>query len=99
MGGVLIRFGALLIILDIAYLTLWEVFAQGADDDLFRLVLKGGGVLIGGGILVWALGKVTSRRGGATCPKCSRGVVHGRIYCDAHRSDTINRYRDRERGI
>ena len=98
MAGFLMRFGILMILLDLAYLALWEIYTAGADDALFRTILKVGAVFIGGGIIVWFIGGARARISGRTCPKCRKRVAHGRIYCDEHRIETINRYRDRERG-
>jgi predicted nucleic acid-binding Zn ribbon protein len=32
-----------------------------------------------------------------TCPRCGRKVARGRVYCDDHLKETINRYRDEQR--
>jgi len=97
MSVVLIRLGGLIVVLDLVYLAVWELYAGGADDVLFRTALKVGGACIAGGIVLWLVGRATARAVGRTCPRCRRRVPHGRIYCDEHRSEAINQYRDRER--
>ena len=97
MSGVLIRFGGLIVVLDLVYLAVWEMYAGGVDDALFRTTLMVGVACIAGGVVLWIVGRATARSVGRTCPRCRRRVPHGRIYCDEHRSETINQYRDRER--
>ncbi len=97
MAGILIRIGIVLIVLDVIYLTLWEVYAEGADGALFRTVLKAGGISLAGGLVVWMLGRAVAFVTARTCPVCRRKVAHGRVYCDDHRSEMINRYRDHDR--
>ena len=97
MAGILIRLGILLIVVDVIYLTLWEVYAEGADGALFRTVLKAGGLSLAGGLVVWMLGRAGTFVTARSCPVCRRRVARGRVYCDDHRSAMINRYRDHDR--
>ena len=98
MCGFLIRLGGLIIVLDLVYLVVREVYADGVDNTLFRTALKFGGACIGGGLLLWIASRATARLAGRTCPRCSRRVARGLTYCDDHRSEAINQYRERESG-
>ena len=86
------------LVLDLAYLAVWEMYAGGADEVLFRTALKFSAACIGGGVFLWIAGRATARLVGRTCPRCSRRVARGWMYCDDHRSEAINPYRERERG-
>lgn len=98
MYGFLMRLGGLILVLDLVYLAVWEMYADGADDALFRTALKFSGACIGGGVLLWIAGRATAWLAGRTCPRCSRHVARGRTYCDDHRSEAINQFRQHERG-
>jgi hypothetical protein len=98
MSGFLIRLGGLIIVLDLVYLAIGEVLEEvEVDDASFRTALTAGVACIAGGLILWLVGRATARAAGRTCPRCRRRVAHGRIYCDQHRSEAINQYRDRER--
>lgn len=97
MAALLLRIGGLVIVADILYLTASEAFWGGADDKLFRAILWMGAVCLGGGGLLWLAGRARSSLTARTCARCDRRVTRGRVYCDDHRAEAINRYRDRER--
>jgi hypothetical protein len=98
MSGVLIRLGGLIIVLDLIYLAVGEIVDEVVVHDAwFRAALLAGAVCIAGGIVLWLVGRATASAVGRTCPRCRRRVAHGRIYCDEHRSEAINQYRDHER--
>jgi hypothetical protein len=97
MGSFLIRGGFVVIVAAVIYLAVWEIFKDGADDEMVRNLLVAGAACVAGGsvmkIASRAMGAVVSR----SCPRCGRLVARGRVYCEAHLADTINEYRDRER--
>jgi len=98
MSGALIRFGGLIVVLDLVYLAVGEVVDEVVVDDAwFTAALLAGAACIAGGIVLWFVGRATASLAGRTCPRCRRRVPHGRIYCDEHRSEAINQQRDRER--
>jgi len=97
MAGILIRGGFLLIVGTAVYLALTEFVLEGADTSLVPTVLAVGGIGIASGIVLKILGRVTAGLVARRCPRCSRSVVRGRVYCDDHRVAAINEQRDRER--
>ena len=97
MSTTLLRIGLLLIVLDLFYLVIAETRWGGADEPLFRYVLWGGGIFIAGGVLAWLVGRAAAGVAGRTCARCERRVTRGRMYCEDHFQETIDRYRDQER--
>ena len=97
MSTTLLRIGLLLIVLDLFYLVVAEIYWGGADKPLSRSVLWGGGIFIAGGGLAWLVGRAAAGIAGRTCARCRRRVARGRIYCEDHFQETIDRYRDQER--
>jgi hypothetical protein len=97
MSSLLVRGGFVIIVVAVVYLAAWEIFREGADDKMVRNLLVAGAACIAGGVVM----KITSRAMGVvlspTCPRCGRPVARGRVYCEEHLTDTINKYRDRER--
>ena len=97
MASLLNRIGTLLIVGDLVYLVLAQMLSGGSDATLFRTILVAGALCLAGGL---AVSIVTRARKGITapaCPTCGRRVTRGRVYCEDHLVETINRYRDEER--
>jgi hypothetical protein len=97
MASLLIRLGSLLVVGDLIYLAVGEGTMGGADNHLFRTVLACGGLSLAGGFVLWALQRARSGMSGPTCPSCGKRVARGRVYCEDHLVETINRYRDEQR--
>jgi hypothetical protein len=96
-GSLLYRLGGLLILGDIVYLVVWQGAMGGADNHLFRTILGAAAVCLLGGLLMSLLSRAHSGITVPTCPRCGRKVARGRVYCDDHLKETINRYRDEQR--
>lgn len=96
MASLLIRLGTLLLVGDLIYLAVGES-AGGADNHLFRTVLLCGGLSLAGGAVLSVLHRAKSGISGKTCPSCGKRVARGRVYCEDHLQETINRYRDEQR--
>jgi len=96
LSSLLMRLGTALIVGDLLYLAIWTA-RGGANAGLFRILL-GAGVLSLVAALVLSI--VTRARSGIrapSCPTCGRRVARGRVYCEDHLVETINRYRDEQR--
>jgi len=96
-SNLLYQLGTLLVVGDILYLVIWTASRGGANGHLFRTVLAAAGVCLGGGLLASLAGRARSGITAPTCPTCGRKVSRGRVYCEDHLAETINRYRDQER--
>jgi hypothetical protein len=96
-SNLLYRLGTLLVVGDILYLVIWTAARGGADGHLFRTVLAAAGVCLGGGLVASLAGKARTGITAPSCPTCGRKVSRGRVYCEDHLAETINRYRDQER--
>jgi hypothetical protein len=96
MGSLLARIGGILLVADIVYLVVAETAAGGANAALFRTGLAASAVLIVGGFVVSMVLKAKSGITAPSCPRCGRRVVRGKMYCDDHLVETINRYRDEQ---
>ena len=62
-------------------------------------ILAGAGLLcmvVGAGL--WIAGRGMATIVSQSCPRCGRRVGRGRVYCEDHLQDTINEYRDQQRG-
>jgi hypothetical protein len=98
MAGLLLRVGGLLLVGDLLYLAAWEAFRGGVDSGIFRMVLKASAVCFAGSGALWALSRVWAGISVRACARCGRRIARGRVYCDDHRVEAINKYRDLERG-
>lgn len=96
MASLLMRLGTALIVGDILYLAIWTA-RGGANAALFRTILAAGALCVVGSIVWSIVMRARSAIKPPTCPKCSRRVAHGRVYCEDHLAETINRYRDEQR--
>ena len=94
---ILYRIGTLLIVGDLLYLFLFDTFWGGARPGLFRAVLGGAAACLVGGVVASLVARARSRITAPACPRCGRRVAPGRVYCEDHLVETINRYRDQER--
>jgi hypothetical protein len=95
---VLIRLGGLLIVAAVVYLPVSRLITGQENFRTFRNLAGAGMVsLLVGGVL-WVAGRGMASIVSRSCPRCGRRVARGRVYCDDHLQDTINEYRDRERG-
>ena len=97
MASLLYRLGTLLVVADVVYLFLFDAFWGGASPGLFRTVLAAGAACLVGGFVVSMVFRAKSGMTAPTCPRCGRRVARGRVYCEDHLVETINRYRDQER--
>ena len=95
---VLIRLGGLLIVAAVVYLPTSRLITGQENFKTFRNLAGAGMVsLLVGGVL-WMAGRGMASIVSRSCPRCGRRVARGRVYCDDHLQDTINEYRDQERG-
>jgi hypothetical protein len=97
MGAFLLRLGGLVLVADIVYLVVWETSRGGADAGLFRSGLLAAAACVAGGLVVGIAARARSGITARSCPTCGRRVARGRMYCDDHLAETINRYRDEQR--
>jgi len=97
MGAFLIRLGGLILVADIVYLAVWETLRGGADAGLFTSGLLAAAICIAGGFVMGIAARARSGIAARSCPTCGRRVARGRLYCDDHLAETINRYRDEHR--
>lgn len=91
------RIGTLLVVGDVLYLFLFDTLWGGADPRLFRIVLAAGAASLVGGLVASLVARARSGITAPACPRCGRRVARGRVYCEDHLVETINRYRDQER--
>lgn len=96
MGAFLLRLGGVILVADVVYLA-WGTSRGGADSGLFRTGLVAAAVCIAGGVVMAIVARGKSVITAKSCPKCGRKVAHGRMYCEDHLAETINRYRDEQR--
>ncbi len=97
MGRALLRLGGLLIVVAVIYLAAAELLGR-VDNDVFRNIGAAGLVCAGLGLLLTILGRGVAGIVARSCPRCGRRVPRGRVYCDDHLQETINEYRDEQRG-
>jgi hypothetical protein len=95
-GSLLYRVGGLLVLGAIVYLVIWETAMGGADSHLVRTLLVAAAACLVGGLVLSIAIRARSGFTGPTCPRCGRRVTRGRVYCDDHLKETINRYRDEQ---
>ena len=96
MASLLMRLGTALIVGDILYLAIWTA-RGGANPHLFRIILAVGGLCLLGAAILSIVTRARSEIKAPSCPRCGRRVVRGRVYCEDHLKETINRYRDEQR--
>lgn len=96
MASLLVRLGTALIVGDILYLAIWTA-RGGADPRLFRIVLAAGAMSLVGALVMAIVTRARSGIKAPSCPTCGRRTVRGRVYCEDHLKETINRYRDEQR--
>jgi hypothetical protein len=97
MAALLMRVATLLIVGDLLYLAIWTARGGTTDAQLFRLVLGLGGLCLAGGLVLSLVTRARSGIGVPRCPTCGKRVGRGRVYCEDHLAETINRYRDEQR--
>jgi hypothetical protein len=98
MGRVLVRLGGLLIVAAVVYLTAGRLITGRENSRVFRALAGAGVICLGAGAVLWIAGRGMATIVSQSCPRCGRRVGRGRVYCDDHLQDTINEYRDQERG-
>jgi hypothetical protein len=96
MGAFLMRLGGVLLVADLLYLVVWET-RGGADAWLFRSGLAAAALCVAGGVVMAIVARGRSVITAKSCPRCGRKVARGRMYCEEHLAETINRYRDEQR--
>jgi len=97
MGAFLRWLGGVILVADVVYLVLGEMLSRSADSRLFRSGLLVAALCFAGGVVMAIVARGKSVITAKTCPKCGRKVAHGRMYCEDHLAETINRYRDEQR--
>jgi hypothetical protein len=97
MGAFLLSLGGVILVADILYLAVWTTSSGGADSGLFKTGLTAAAVCFAGGAVMAIVARAKSVITAKSCPKCGRKVAHGRMFCDDHLAETINRYRDEQR--
>ena len=98
MGRVLVRLGGLLIVAAVVYLPASRLITGQESSKVFRTLAGAGVICLGVGAALWIAGRGMATIVGQSCPRCGRRVGHGRVYCEEHLQDTINEYRDQQRG-
>jgi len=93
MSGLLYQLGGLVLVLDLVYLA-WR--RDAANPILFRGGLGLAFACLAAGFVIAMVARARAGITARGCPRCGRPVAGGRIYCDEHFAETINRYRDEE---
>ena len=96
LASLLMRLGTLLIVGDLIYLAIGTA-RGGENPHLFRVLLGLGVLCFAGALGVSIATRARSGIKAPACPTCGRRVARGRVYCDDHLKETINRYRDEQR--
>ena len=94
MSGLLYQLGGLVVVLDLVYLAIRR---DAVNSGLFRAGLGVAALCLLGGLVFTLVARAKAGMNAKGCPRCGRPVTRGRIYCDQHFAETINRYRDEER--
>lgn len=98
MATLLYRIGTLLIVGDIVYLAAAQVLEEGGvNKRLFQVILGLAGACLVAGLVVSLATRAKSGLTANTCPRCGKRVARGRVYCEDHLVEAINRYRDEQR--
>ncbi len=97
-GRLLFRLGGLLIVVAVVYLPAAQMLKGSVNNRVFRSLAGGGVICLAAGAVLWIAGRGMATIVSQSCPRCGRRVGHGRVYCEEHLQDTINEYRDQERG-
>ena len=98
MGRMLVRLGGLLIVVAVVYLPASRLIAGKENPKVFRIVAGAGLICMVVGAALWIAGRGMATIVSQSCPRCGRRVGRGRVYCEDHLQDTINEYRDQQRG-
>ena len=98
MGRILVRIGGFLIVAAVVYLPAARLIAGQEDPRVFRTLAGAGVIGLALGAVLMIAGRGMATIVGRSCPRCGRRVARGRVYCEEHLQDTINEYRDQERG-
>ncbi len=94
MSALLYQLGGVVVVLDLLYLA-WR--RDAASPALFRVGLGVAAACLVGGIVITVVQRARAGMNAKGCPRCGRPLARGRMYCDEHLAETINRYRDDER--
>ena len=97
MASLLVRLGTLLVVGDLIYLAVGQGMMGEVDNHLFLTILASGALSLAGGLVLSVLQRARTGIVGPTCPSCGKRVARGRVYCEDHLVETINRYRDEQR--
>ncbi len=98
MARALVRLGGFLIVAAVVYLAASELIRGGVDNTIFRNLAGAGAICLATGFILSIAGRGMATFVSRSCPRCGRRVARGRVYCDEHLQETINEYRDQERG-
>jgi hypothetical protein len=94
MSGHLYQLGGLVVVLDLLYLA-WRRDAVSAA--IFRGGLGVAAACVVAGLVIRLVARARAGINAKGCPRCGRPLARGRMFCDEHLAETINRYRDEER--
>jgi len=98
MSAFLYRVGILLIVGDIVYLAGAQVLTGGeANKRVFQMTLGLAGACLVAGLVLTLVTRAKTGLTANTCPRCGKRVARGRVYCEDHLVEAINRYRDEQR--
>ncbi|MBI1950741.1 MAG: hypothetical protein HYS34_05175 [Acidobacteria bacterium] len=98
MGGILARIGGFLIVAAVVYLPAARLIVGHEDPKVFKSLAGAGVACLAVGAVLMIAGRGMATIVSRSCPRCGRRVARGRVYCEEHLQDTINEYRDQERG-
>ena len=98
MGRILVRVGGFLIVAAVVYMPAARLIGGQENARVFRSLAGAGVICLAAGGLLAIAGRGMATIVGRSCPRCGRRVARGRVYCDEHLQETINEYRDQERG-
>jgi len=98
MGRILVRVGGFLIVAAVVYLPAARLIGGQENHRVFKGLAGAGVICLAAGGLLAIAGRGMATLVSRSCPRCGRRVARGRVYCDEHLQETINEYRDQERG-
>ena len=98
MARLMAQIGGLIVAGALVYLAVAEIWLGGANSVLFRRLIFAGAACLALCPVFWIFGRGAAGLASRGCPRCGCRVGRGRIYCDEHRQEAINEYRDQQRG-
>lgn len=100
MGRGLFSLGSFLLVATIA---IWiagaaDWISEPLDDQIGAMTLRAGLALAAAGLVLRAFSPVTKKLGQGRCAVCGVAIDRGSTYCLDHLQETVNAFRDRNRG-